>query len=379
VRWTVIGALLTAGVCCGQAEFKIPLEGANTSLAVPALATADGVVYAAYRSFDWLRFSSELHVLAYDPSKRKEVRRVTISVPKVHGARASEGLAVSADGHALAYVEAYDPCLVLLLSTTDLSEIRRTVALPFSAQDHQRIFAGFDQDQLALASNVYQYARPEMAGLRFIRLSTSDLKPSSDTKAPGIAEDTLGSNVWQPSIGRIWASPFSVHGTGGWREYTEGGQSAGQEFEHRSGISYGAIALGKAGLLAFYGNMIAKGAVVGYTDHHTAELNLECVPRPYGISNDPDYAGALCATERDVLPENRGDKTLSSEFLLLRTTGPTVVWRQKMGWVAVANSNEPDAGMQKGDPLIYRSGRELWIVAPTKLPTLTVYELRLPE
>ena len=207
----------------------------------------------------------------------------------------------------------------------------------------------------------------------------SDLKPVSDRKAQGITQQTSEQITWLPTERTTWVyAPSKPGGAFSWRQYTEGGQNTGQELD-KSGISNGAIAPGAARLLAFYGNMIAKGAVVSYSDHHTAELSLDCVPRAYGISNDPDYAGAFCTTERDVLPEDRGDKVPSSEFLLLRTTGPSVVWRQRMSWVSVANSNETDAGWQKGDPLIYRFGHKLWIVAPSKSPALTVYEIDAPE
>ena len=45
----------------------------------------------------------------------------------------------------------------------------------------------------------------------------------------------------------------------------------------------------------------------------------------------------------------------------------------------MSNGNEPDAGFQKGDPLIYRSGSKLLIVAPSKAPALTVYEIDAPQ
>jgi hypothetical protein len=88
-----------------------------------------------------LHSSNELEVLAYDLGAHKVLRQAAIAVPKVHGARAADGLAISPDGQMLAYVEGHEPGLVLLLSTKDFSEIRRTTVLPFSADDHQRMFA----------------------------------------------------------------------------------------------------------------------------------------------------------------------------------------------------------------------------------------------
>lgn len=112
--------ILVTGLCHGQASSTIALRNANSTLALPAMVAKDGVLYVAYRSFDLFRFSNQLQVLAYDLDSHKELRHVTISVPKVHGERASDGLALSKDGQTLAYVEAHEPYLVLLLSTKDL-------------------------------------------------------------------------------------------------------------------------------------------------------------------------------------------------------------------------------------------------------------------
>jgi hypothetical protein len=329
----------------------------------------------AYRSFDLLRFSDQLQVLAFDLSTQKELQHVTISVPKVHGARAADGLFLSKDGQMLAYAELHDPGLVLLLTAKNLSEIRRSNTLPFTPQDHQRMFAGFDGDQLCLASNVYQYRKPEINGLRFIRLSVSALKPTSDIKAPGIVQETSGDIVWIPSAKATWVNSLSL-GPDLWKQYTEAGQRTEQELEHRNGDSEGAVALAEKKLLAFYGRW-ADGVVISYNDHHTTELKLECSPHPYGISSDPEYAGAICTTQRDALPEAGGDEILSSEFLLLKTEGPTVIWRHQMNWIDVSSGNGPSDGFQKGDPLIYRAGSKLWVVAPSKSPELKVYEVHL--
>ena len=43
----------------------------------------------------------------------------------------------------------------------------------------------------------------------------------------------------------------------------------------------------------------------------------------------------------------------------------------------VADSNDVDTGRQWGNPLLYRTGSKLLIVAPSKSPTLTVYEVPL--
>jgi hypothetical protein len=348
------------------------LAKANSALALPSLAEHDGVVYAAYRSFDLLRFSNRLEVVAYDLNTHKELQHVTVPVPKVHGARASEGLYLSEDGQTLAYAELHEPGLILLLAAKNLAEIRRSDALPFTSQDHQRMFAGFDQDQLCMASNVFEYGKPNLEGLRFIRLRASDLKTGSDTKISGVTQQNPGSIVWLPREKTTWV----VHGPA-WKQYTESGQMTGQELEHGNAISQGAIPLGGTKLLAFYG-AYADGSVVSYADHRSAELKLKCVPHPYGTSTDPAYAGGICTTQRDILPEAGGDKIVTSELLLLKSE-PKVAWRHPMDFLSVADSNENDTGVQRGYPLLYRVGSKLLIVAPSKSPSLTVYEIDAPH
>lgn len=361
--------LLASTLCWGQREFRIPLAKADSALGLPSMAVHDGVVYTAYRSFDLLRFSDKLQVLAYDLNTHKELQHVTISVPKVHGARASEGLFLSEDGQTLAYAELHDPGLILLLAAKSLAEIKRTEALPFTPQDHQRTFAGFDQGQLCIASNVFDYGKPNLEGLRFIRLRLSDLKPGLDTKVSGVTQENPGSIVWLPRDKITWV----VHGPV-WKQYTEAGQMTGQELEYQNSPSQGAIPLGKTKLLAFYGKY-ADGSVVSYADHRSSELKLQCAPHPYGTSTDPAYAGALCTTQRDILPEAGGDKIVTSEFLLLRSDEPKVAWRHRMDFLSVANGDEMDTGIQRGNPLLYRAGSKLLIVAPSKAPALTVYEI----
>jgi hypothetical protein len=372
LKWLMVLVMLMPGICSGQSQYTIPLAKENSSLAIPSMAEHDGLLYVAYRSFDWLRFSSRLQVLAYDLRSHKERQHVTIPVPKVRGARAAEGLFLSKDGKMLAYSEAYTPTLLLLLSTKNLSVIRRSTALPFTPKDLWRQFAGFDNQDLLAFASISSYR------LRFIRIRPTNLNPVSDVRMNGPETFEPFSIVWSPSAKLTWISSVSVRGDQ-WQEYTEDGLATGRASGYRREISNGAVALGEGKLLAFYGNMIAKGTVVSYSDHHTGELKLECVPRSYGISEDPEYAGALCTTSPDREPDNAGDRILSSEFLLLRVDGPTVVWSHKMSWLAVANGNGPHDGWQKGDPLICRLGKRLWIIAPTKSSELAVYEVALTE
>lgn len=376
-RLLVALLIVITGVCHGQASSTIALRNENSSLALPTMGARDGVLYVAYRSFDLLRFSNKLQVIAYDLNKHKELQHVVIPVPKVHGARASDGLALSKDGQILAYVEAHAPYIILLLATKNLSEIRRSNALPFSDRDHQRLFAGFDGNQLCLASNYYQHGKPEVNGLRFIRLSAFDLKPTSDTKIAGVTQDTSTPINWQPLDRTTWVNRPAVGDL--WEQYTESGEKTGQQLTHRNALGEGSVPLGDAKLLAFYGRY-ADGSVVNYADHHSSELKLQCVPHPYGSSSDPSYAGAICTIQRDILPEAGGDKIVTSEFLLLRVAGPIVVWRQKMNWLDVRNdAHGIDGGYQKGDPLIYRVGSKPLIVVPAKSRELSVYEITVAE
>ena len=119
------------------------------------MAAGNGVLYIAYRSTTWLRRSDKLQVVAYDLNSQKELRHATISVPEVRGARAADGLYLSEDGQVLAYAEAHDPCVLLLISTKDLTELRRSTSLPFVHQDYEwprysgaELFAGFDNNRI---------------------------------------------------------------------------------------------------------------------------------------------------------------------------------------------------------------------------------------
>ena len=64
--------------------------------------------------------------------------------------------------------------------------------------------------------------------------------------------------------------------------------------------------------------------------------------------------------------------------MLIRADGPKIVWHHDMDYLGVSNGNEPDSGFQKGDPLIHHNGSKLLIVARSKAPALTVYEIDPP-
>jgi hypothetical protein len=355
--------------CWGQDSYTLPLAKANTALSLPAMTAGGGVLYEAHRSFDLLRFSNQLQVSAFDLATHKELRHTVLNVPRVHGARAAEGFFLSPDGQALVYAEIHEPNLLLVLSAKDLSEVRRTNALPFTSADIYRLFAGFDE------SGLLSFASGRAGKLRFVRMNLSDFKITSEVTGP--KQLNAEAIVWSPKSRTTWLQLPS----GEWAEYTEAGESTGAKFgsQGRYRIDHGATVLGGLNLLAYFGNMSDVGSVVSYRDHHSAELDLTCVPRPYSSGDVADYAGAICTTSPDREPEHGGNKILTSEFLLLKADGPAVVWRHAMDFLSVADSNDPDTGVQWGDPLIYRSGKKVLIIAPTKSPELAVYEVALPN
>jgi hypothetical protein len=338
--------------------------------------TADGeVLYVAYRSWTWLRESDKLRVVQYDLKSRRELRRATIAVPKVHGPRVAEGLYLSKDGQVLAYAETHDPSLVLLVSAKDLLEVRRSTALPFphdadqpSYTTFKDLFAGFD------GSGFLSFAFSDK-GLRFMRVDPASLAVASETSTPRtVSQERSEVLVWSPVVERTW----TVNGARGWQEYTEDGQATRQEFWGPKGETYGAFVLGEGKLIAFFGRW-SHGAVIVYNNHRTAELSLPCVPLAYGASADPQYVGALCAVQQSS-KRFLWDKVLSSEFLLINTEGPAVVWRRRMDLVANAERDRQHRDFyQKGSPLVHPSDRKVWIVAPERWPELSVYEVTLPE
>jgi hypothetical protein len=367
VKWIIAATfVLSSAFCAAQESYMIPLEKANSSLAVPEMAERNGVIYVAYRSFDFLKDSDQLQVLAYDLSSHKELHHGAFSVPKVQGARAANGLTLSKDGNMLAYVEMHNPSLVLLLSTKDLSEIRRSNAVPFTDADYRCEFDGFDgEDRLSFMS--FSQDVP-----RFLRLSATDFKVASDTRASSLTKAVYSSYLmWNPVAGRFWMPD----GGGNVLQYNEDGQPTGEELAtdiHQ--LDVGAIALGQSDVVAFYA-MVSRGAVASYTGQKSHALELPCSPRPYGVSNDHAYAGAICITQPGGLPEAGGDRILTSDFLLIRADGPQVVWRHKMS--ALGAGAKDNFGWASA--VIEHRGKKVWVVAPTKSPELTVYEVLLPE
>jgi hypothetical protein len=269
----------------------------------------------------------------------------------------------------LIYAEIHEPNLLLVLSAKDLSEVRRTETLPFSSGDSYRLFAGFDE------SGLLSFASGRSGKFRFVRMNLSDFKITSEVIGP--KQLNAEPIIWSPKSRTTWVQLPS----GAWQESHEDGSPSGAEldFHFLHGADKGATVLGANKLLACYGDFSAQGAVAVYNNGRTGELELKCVPHRYSSGDVADYAGAICSTSPDREPEHGGDKILSSEFLLLKADGPTIVWRQPMDLLNVADSNDTDTGRQWGNPLLYRAGSKLLIVAPSKSPVLTVYEVALPN
>lgn len=366
-NWISFAALvLGSAPCLAQATYTIPLEKANSSLAIPEMAERDGMVYVAYRSFDLLKRSDQLQVVAYDLSSHKQLRHATFSVPKVQGARAANGLTLSKDGNTLAYVEIHNPNLVLLFSAKDLLEVRRSEAVPFTDADYRCEFDGFDgEGRLSFMS--FNRDVP-----RFVRVSATDFKVVSDTRVSSLSKAVYSSYlIWNPVAGRFWLPD----GGGKVLQYNEEGQPTGEELTtdiHQ--LDVGATTLGQSGVIAFFA-MVSRGAVASYVNKKSQALDLPCSPRPYGASNDHAYAGAICITQPGGLPEAGGDRVLTSDFLLIRADSPQVVWRQKMS--ALGAGDKDYFGWASA--VIEHKDKKVWVVAPTKSPELAVYEVTLPN
>lgn len=63
------------------------------------------------------------------------------------------------------------------------------------------------------------------------------------------------------------------------------------------------------------------------------------------------------------------DRILSSQLLLLREGGSTLVLKHPMDFMAVADSDDPDTGAEWGDPLVQRG---VLVVALSKEQEVTV-------
>jgi hypothetical protein len=373
--------LIASSVCWGQSEFKVPLVYANPARALPLLAAGDGVLYVAYRAWTWARNSNRLELVAYDLNTQKELRHATLPVPEVYGTRAADGLYLSPDGQTLAYAELHDPCLLLLISARDLNELRRSTSLSFVEKDPtssrgqgDELFAGFDgRGLLSIA------LRRPSKGVRLVRIDPAQLKViSSRSTAKGkLGHDASESLVWSPAARRVWTTTGGGAGPG-WIEFTEDGKLAGAGFAGPQDDTNGADALGEGKLLTFYGGS-DQGTVISYHDGRQDTLDLPCAPSPFGISNDPGYAGALCFVSHPTI-EQLGKPT-AAEFLLLNTQGPSVMWCEKdISLIETTETDEHDREFyQKGHPLIYRAGKKVYVIAPSTKPELTTYVVSLPD
>ena len=369
IRWTITAVIvLSSALCRGQNTYTIPLEKSNSSLAVPEMTERDGVLYVAYRTFDIFRRSDQLQVLAYDLSSHKELRHATFSVPKVQGARVTNGLSLSKDGNMLAYVETNNPSVILLISVKDLSEIRGFNEVPLLHEGDSCGFHGFDGEGLLS----FMCIKSDSEKPRFVRMDPVDLKVVSDVTATALKDNIFADLSWDPVARRMWIAGVG----GGYRQYLESGDptTGDDPAVQVPQLEAGAIGLGGSDLLAFF-VMVSKGTIVSYKAHRIMTMELPCSPYPYGISNDHEYAGAICRTQPDVSPDAGGDRILSSEFLLVKTSGPTVVWRQKMSMLGAGDRKH----FRWASAVIEHRDQKVWIVAPTKSSELAVYEVLVPE
>lgn len=359
--------VLTSGLCLGQTRSTISLPKAQPGLAVPTITTRDGIVYVAYRSFDLLRGSDQLQVVAYETASHKELKHTTLNVPKIRGTRASEKLALSADGSMLAYVETGEPSILLLISTKDLSEVRRLARLPYQEEAGRyeagpSHFDGFD------AENNLCFQSSTRKNPRFVRVTSADFKVVSDTEASFLGKPVWDLESWDIGTRRFWLGSDE-------KQYLENGKPSGEKLSTLiPELNKGAYSLPNNGLLGFYA-MVSRGAVVNYQGHQNRTLELPCSPSPYGFSSDGKYAGAVCITQPGGLPEAGGDRVLTSEFLLIRTNEPTVVWREKVTMLGAGDREY----YRWASSSVQGDGEKAWVVIPTKSPELAVYEVKLPR
>jgi hypothetical protein len=373
-KLAIVVCLLATGVCRAQPAYKIALKGANPSRSLPLSAAGGGVLYVAFRSWDWLGSSKKLQVVAYDLSTGRELRRATINVPHVHGTRVAEGLYLSEDGQMLAYAEAHKPYLVLLISTRNLSELRRSATLPLTDVADEApgiiirdVFGGFD------SRGLLSFAFSEKQGLRFLRVDPSNLKVVSNVTAKGLNQEQSEPIVWSPPARRTWIMGWLPDA---WKEFTEDGQPADESFDRVTEESYGAIGLGKGKLIAFSGRF--EGLITVYIGRKPSNLRLSCGPQGYGVSDSPEYVGGICISGR-IGPHGR-ETVLSSEFLLIRPDPLAVVWRREMHLIDVGEwIGEDHEFYQRATPLIHTAAHEVWVVAPERSPELSVYRVPIPE
>lgn len=367
-KWILLIFIILSTICRGEISYKLPLLKSSPGLSLSTMTAYRGTLYEAHRSFNLLKFSSQLQVSAYDVETHKLLRHAVIDIPRVHGARASEGFFVSPDGGTLVYAEIHEPNLVLLLSTKDLSEVGHTGVLPFTTADSYRLFAGFDRDGLL------SFASSRFDKLRFARMSPINFEILWEKTGP--SQPNAEAIIWSPTYGLTWLSSLSEE----WTQYREQGESTGLKLSAAGPyrIGYGAAIIGDSTFLAYFGNMSDLGTVVSYRNGHYSELRLNCTPHPYSIGNEESYFGTICTTHPDREPERGGGKILTSEFLLLNLEGLAIAWRHPMDFLSIVNSSDPDAGYQWGKPLLLRVGSKLLIIAPSRLPSLTVFQVDVP-
>ena len=109
-----------------------------------------------------------------------------------------------------------------------------------------------------------------------------------------------------------------------------------------------------------------------------SELRFPCRLMAYGVSDNPEYVGALCIKLRGG-PHGR-ETVLSSEFLLIRPDPLAIVWRHAMELIGLNEwVKQHHTFGQAATPLIHTAAHEVWIVAPEKSPELSVYRVPIGE
>jgi hypothetical protein len=316
---------------------------------------SDGKLFVAYRTAKRFSKNETLEIASYDLNSYSRVAHATITVPNAPRERAADGLYVV--DHRIYYAELHSPAILLSLSEQDLSELGRLEALPFSPADRELKFVGSDVDS-NLAFSAITPDRPGWTAVRLLRIGSKDLRLISNKVVSGPGTRGIQGVLWNARIGRLW-----VNHAPPWAEYTEDGTPTKRELNDVHYASRGAQLIDTGDILGFYGNR-EQGVIVRYENGLTARLPFDCSPIPWGMSESGTDVGVMCSRVSTKRIEDGGNKIISSEFVLVGTAVPAIVWRHALPFLDVSEGE--GGGYQRGIPAIAILGTKVLVVVPTK-------------
>ena len=359
---------LSAAGADGRHEIQLP--GSNIERYLPVMAVDGTKLFIAYRAAKSFGRSDTLEVSCYDLTNYLQISHVTVRIPAVRGTRAAGGLYIV--GRRIFYAELRTPAILVSLSAQDLSEVGRTENLPFEKGDWEIRFVGPDSNGL-LAFAEFLHGGSGDGGVRILRVNPRDLRVVSNKTVPELGKKGIQNILWSVrSGGKLWIDSDGQR----WNEYTEEGQPTNREVFNVHYVTNGAEAIEGGGLLAFYGNK-QEGMLLRQDGQKGGELPLGCSPIPWGISNSGSFAGVMCVKQSTRRFEDGGNRVISSEFLLVRTSVPAIVWRRGLSFLDVDEGWH--LGHQDGVPAIATCGSRVWVITPAQPSRLDVYEVDWPE